>query len=400
MPAEGRKEAAAVVDGEPPGESSNRQMVEPLRFAGREAGKKRRLDSLIWYLLGIMRLNQLPHLLLLLAAFCLLLPSALARDLYVGETPLAEGEDVTPAALLRTLDQVLVRLTGMVDESPVARLGLGASDVRSLLQSQQRVRLDRLDESGNPRTELRLRAEFYSTAVDDLLQRHQLPRLGQERPAILLWVAVDAEGESAELADDPLLEQQVRDQARRYGLDVIRPLGDAMDMAEVRLADIRGGFIDAAVPGAQRYGAGVAAMLDLREQDGYWTGRWTWRLDGRDGGMTLTADSPGRLIELGMQRVLEALASRYAVLIGENGGGLQRIIVEGIVDPVQYAEVLSFLGGLSVVQQLRVVGAQGRQVEFELALAGGGLDDAISLSRILIVDRLAPDGRLYLRLQQ
>jgi len=347
-----------------------------------------------------MTLSRIPSLLLFLLAGCLLSSTALARDLYMGETTLAEGEDVTPAALLRTLDQVLVRLTGMVDESPVARLGLGAGDVRALLQSQQRVRLDRLGEDGERRTELRLRAEYYSEAVDRLLQRHQLARLGPERPAILLWVAVDAVGQSAQFADDPLLEQQIRDQAQRFGLDVVRPLGDALDMAEVRLADIRGGFLDAAVPGARRYGAGVAAMLDLREQDGIWTGRWTWRLDGRDGGLTLTADRPGQLIERGLQGLLGALASRYAVLIGENGGGLQRIIVDGIVDPVQYAEVLSFLGGLSVVEQLRVVGARGRQVEFELALVGGGLDDAISLSRILIVDRRAPDGQLYLRLRQ
>ncbi|MFU8833287.1 MAG: DUF2066 domain-containing protein, partial [Wenzhouxiangella sp.] len=184
-------------------------------------------------------------------------------------------------------------------------------------------------------------------------------------------------------------------------LDIVRPLGDALDMAEVQLADIRGGFIDAAVTGARRYGAGVVAMLDLREQDGYWTGRWSWRLDGRDGGMTLTADRPGKLIELGMQGILEILVDRYAVHRGHNAGGeLQRIVVEGIVDPVQYAEVSSYLGGLSVVEQLRVIGARGRQIEFELTLAGGGLDDAISLSRILTVDRLEPDGRLYLRLQQ
>ncbi len=344
--------------------------------------------------------NRPPQFLLLLFAAFLLLPSALASDLYVGETILAEGQDVTPAALLRSLDQVLVRLTGMVDESPVARLGLGASDVRGLIQSQQRVRLERLDEEGNRRSELRLRAEFYPAAVDQLLQRHQLARLGRERPSILLWVAVDEEGRIAQLADAPLLEEHIRDQAWRFGLDIVRPLGDALDMAEVRLADIRGGFIDAAASGAQRYGAGVVAMLDLREQDGYWTGRWSWRLDGRDGGMTLTADRPGKLIELGMQGLLEALVDRYAVRRGEHGGGLQRIVVEGIVDPVQYAEVSSFLGGLSVVEQLRVVGARGRQVEFELTLAGGGLDDAISLSRILAVDRREPDGRLYLRLRQ
>jgi uncharacterized protein len=345
-----------------------------------------------------MKPSFIHSILILLPALLVAAPMAMARDLYVGQVPLEGQAAVTPADLTRALDQVLVRLTGMVETSPAAAIGLAPGDVSRLLVSQQRVRLNRLDSDGESVDALWLRAEFYPQGVDQLLQRHDLPRLGQERPAILLWAAVEDHESGTEFLRDPVVEQAITEQATRLGLDVFRPLGDALDMAEVQLSDIRGGFLDAAETGAERYGAGMIAMLDLREEDDGWAGRWFWRLEGRDSGLSLTADHPADLIKPGMEAILAALASRYAVHHSGELAGLRRVVVEGIVDEVQYAEVLRFLEDLSVVERLRVVGARERQVEFELALAGGGLEDLIALSRLLVVDRQLPDGRLMLRL--
>lgn len=324
--------------------------------------------------------------------------SAAAQDLYVGETVLEPDETISASALLQALDQVLVRLTGMVDESPVARIGLRAADVTALLQSQQRVRVERLDEEGERDTEVRLRADFHPPSVDRLLQEHELPRWGSERPAILVWVA-EQDDDGVRLSADPFLEQVLAEQARRYGLEVIRPLGDALDMAEVDVADIRGGFLDAAENGMQRYRAGMVAMLDLRQSEDYWSGRWFWRLDGRDRGLNLTADSRPEIIEAGLASLLTALAARYGVIADDLDHGTRRVVVDGIVDPVQYGEVLRYLGGLSMVDGLQVVRARDRRVEFDLAVSGGRLADVIALSRLLIIDRQDFDGTLHLRLQ-
>ncbi len=322
----------------------------------------------------------------------------LASDLYVGETRLNDEQLVTQAAMLEALDQVLVRLTGMVEVSPVALIGIRAADVNALVESQQRVRLERLDEEGERTTEVRLRVDFYPPSVDRLLQQHELPRWGRERPAILLWIAEDDE-DGVRLSADPFLEQHLAHQARRFGLDVIRPLGDALDMAEVDLADIRGGFLDAAENGLRRYRAGMVAMLDLRETDEYWSGRWFWRLEGRDSGLSLSAESRPEIIEAGLAALLSALAGRYGVIADDLDHGTRRVVVDGIVDPVQYAEVLAYLGGLSMVDGLDVVRARDRQIEFELHVSGGRLEDVIALSRLLIIDRQDFDGTLRLRLQ-
>lgn len=334
----------------------------------------------------------------LLVILALLAAPLAARELYVAEVPLDGGSAASGADLSRALDQVLIRLTGQVGQSPVAALGLGSGEVNQMLVSQQRYRRSQLGADGQTEESVWLRAEFYPQAVDRLLEREQWPRLGRERPSILLWASSEDEESGAGFVDDALIDQALAEQARRLGLDVFRPLGDALDLADVQLADVRGGFLDAAESGMGRYGAGMVAMLDLREQGDHWSARWFWRLDGRDDGLSLTAERPEALIGPGLEAMLTALVARYGVQRGAENAGLRRVLVDGVVDEIQYAEVLRDLGGLSVVDQLRVVGARGRQVEFELVLAGSGLEDQIALSRLLTVERQLPDGRLLLRL--
>lgn len=327
----------------------------------------------------------------------LVLTTTFARALYVGEAVLAPDEAVGGASLLHALDEVLVRLTGRVDDSPVAMLGLTAADARALTQSQQRVRVERLDARGARVEELRLRAEFYPPAVDELLARQQLPRLGRQRPAILLWVALD-DDEGPRLADAAMLEHELAEQSRRFGLDVVLPLGDAMDMALVQVADIRGGFIDVAEAGADRYGAGVVAMADLREDDEGWNGRWLWRIEGRDLGLQVQGYSALELIEPGLRAMLASLAERYATLSLSGDSSRRRVQVAGIVDAVQYAEVLRLFDQLGPVASYRVLAASGREISFDVELASDGLEDAIALSRVLVIEHRAADGTLHLRL--
>jgi uncharacterized protein len=353
----------------------------------------------IWYLCPLM--NRLTLQPLLLGLFLLLAgPLAWADGLYVGESVLDESGAISSAAQLRALDEVLIRLSGMVDESPVALLGLGAADVRQLQQSQQRIAVERLGADGATVRELRLRVEFYPAAVNQLLQRHQLPSWGRERPAILFWIALEDDEQGAHLARDPVLEQHVREQARRFGLDVVRPLGDALDMADVGLADIRGGFMDSSEVAAARYGAGVIAMLDLRQDDEVWNARWFWRLDGRDSSRSLTVETVAEAVEFGMKRLLSELAGRYAIFVGGGDRRVRTVIVDGVVDPVQYAEVLKHLEGLSLVESLTLKRARGRMIEFELVTAGEGLEDVIAMSRLLVIDGQGPQGQLQLRIRQ
>jgi len=311
-----------------------------------------------------------------------------ADTLYVGEAVLPEDRQATVNDLADALDEVLARLTGRFDESLIQQLGLGPDKVRSLVLARQRFERERPSPDGELATTVRLRAEFDPAAVREILTQHGLPRWGQERPAILLWVAVEDEAGTRFLSD-PYLEYLIAENGRRLGLDIVLPLGDALDLAEVTLADVRGGFLGSAEAGALRYGAGVTAMLDLRsmpsdQDDSRWRGRWFWRIGEQDQSLNRTAADLELLVETGLERVASSLAARYAVHDAEVSAGLQRIRVSGIVDEVHYALVLDYLENLSVVEQVRVLAADQRAIDFQLLTTGGNLAVFLEMGGLLV----------------
>jgi uncharacterized protein len=338
-----------------------------------------------------------------LLALVLAAPAALARDLYVGEAVLADGAVVDSQALLRALDEVLVRLTGQVDPSPVTSLGVGAGDVKNLIQTRHTIRRERLTEDGETIDELRVRVEFDEPAINRLLRDNRVPRWGRERPPILLWIAVD-DDDGVGFAEDGWLDAVIAEQARRLGLDILRPLGDALDMAEVTLPDIRGGFLDSSMHAAQRYGAGVVAMLDLRSDDGrdeaIWSARWFWRVGGNDSGLQHSGQYRDMLVRRGMEGLASDMAARYAVRESGTHGGTRRVLVEGVVDEVHFAAVYSYLEGLSVVEDVRIVAARDRSLEFELVVGGEGLEQFLEMGGLLVRERTASGDTLRYRLRR
>lgn len=344
---------------------------------------------------------KLPMLFLLALLF--MVPVAMARDLYVGEAILGDDQRVDQQVLLRALDEVLVRLTGQVEQSPVETLGIDGAQVNSLIQTRHTVRRQRLEEDGRTVAELRVRVEFDETAINQLLRDHQLPRWGRERPAILLWVALE-DDEGVDFANDPWLESVVAEQARRLGLEVVHPLRDALDMAEITLPDIRGGFLDSAAAAAQRYGTGVVAMLDLRMvsvvEDPVWSARWFWRVGGLDGGLQHTGGYRDLLVQRGLERLAAVMAGRFAIRDMQGSAGTRRLLVDGIVDDVHFAELRAYLHSLTIVDDVRIVSARARSLEFELEVSGDGLEQFLDMGDLLVPAGPAVGETLHYRLRR
>lgn len=322
--------------------------------------------------------------------------AALMEDLYVGEAPVDEVGLVNVQAQLRALDEVLFRLTGV--ENARDQLALTERDLPTLIQSRQIVERRWVDGSGQLQREIRERVEFDPMAIDELLSSNALPRWGRERASILVW-AVIQETLQATLLDDPYVEQQMSEMGRRYGLDLVRPLADALDLSEISIADIRGGFLEQLGAGLTRYGASVGLMLDFRTDGDQWLLRAFWRIDGLDGGQTFLGESVDDVLDGVFKALLQAMVRRYATDLNNAISREERVRISGMTDPVQYAEVLRYLRGLSVVESVRLVQASGTELEFSLVLRGEGLMDVLAVGQVLDVVTTEADGSIELRLK-
>ena len=322
--------------------------------------------------------------------------AAFVETLYTGEAVLSsEGGERTSAQLV-ALDQVLFRLTGQADARQ--RLAIDAGNVARLIQSQQMIERQWLDRQGALEAQLRLRVEFDSIALDQRLAEAQVRRWGRERVSVLTWAAIE-QAFSVRLLDDPVLERALKQWADVYGLDLVRPLGDALDLAQLDLLDIRGGFLDQTSSGLQRYGAGVALMLDLRPEGTDWLARAFWRIDSVDGGRIFRAPTRVAVLADALEGLLQALIDRYATDLNDTSTQTKTLRLVGMDDPVQYAEALQYLNGLSVVNDLRLIEASNAEMVFEVVVQGDNLIDLLAVGQTLEVTGTAPSGLIDLRLR-
>lgn len=335
-----------------------------------------------------------------LFALCLAFPAyAGALDLYTGEVILEPGQGAHGGGLLRALDQVLGRLTGRVGENLTGALNIAERDLERLMLGYQFRQIEVPQADGGTLPQRRLRVEFDAGAVDRIVADAGLPSWGRERPEILMWIVIDDGDEVAFAADDPVIEFALTDAASRCGLSVLRPLGDAQDLTEVTVADVRGGFLESALPGAARYGADAVVMVELRAGSGFWTGRWKWKLIGAaEQGFERSAPGAPEALDAGLERIASSLAARFAVIRG-NEAQRQLLAVSGVTAAVHYAELMAYLRNLSIVEDIELRSAGNDRVLFVLELSGAGLEEIISLGGTLEFQFREPDtGALEYRI--
>ena len=197
------------------------------------------------------------------------------------------------------------------------------------------------------------------------------------------------------LEQDRMLQHTIDELAFRYGIELARPILDASDRVEVTPADVRGGFTGVASAAMRRYGADGVIMLDLRPNQGFWTGRWAWRIGDQESAFQRSGAGRAEVVELGLGRIAESLAARFSVR--PSAGSEQRLVVDGIETTAHYNEVQGFLQALTGVESARVVSADDATMTFSVRSSTDGLRQRIELTGPLEFLRhdLATDTLFY-----
>lgn len=298
-------------------------------------------------------------------------------DLYEAEVPVADQRAAARTEAARAaLAEVLVKVTG--DPAAPSRPAL-----RPLLQQAEQW-LQRYQYRPAPAGAggQVLVASFDREALKQRIYAAGLPVWAEQRPRLLLWLAVE-DGGRALIGGDayPELQAAALAEARRRGLPVSLPQADAQDRAALAATQVGDDLLRAAA----RYDADGVLMGRLTPAGPQrWRGQWTLSHAGR--GASWNAEgAPAELVAQGIGAAAAELAQRYALVLTPGVGSVATLTVDGIGEVQDYARVSRYLGSLDPVSTVAVERVDGEQVVYRLGIRGElqGLTRLLAAGKVL-----------------
>lgn len=234
-----------------------------------------------------------------------------------------------------------------------------------------------------------LQVQFDANAVTRVLRGHRLPIWGNTRPAILVWLGMDQNGQRdlASSEEEPEAWAALQRSADARGLPLLLPLFDLEDHEQLQPGDLWADAEPRIRAASARYApdAILAVTASGSGSGSGWRVHWVLyqdneRSDWRTGGEL------GSALQAGVDRTADLLVARYAPLgVATGSGQTLRLWVEGIDDLDGFGRVQAHLEGMDMVQRVRlsIVQAEASLFELELAVSQAALEQALVLGGVL-----------------
>ena len=319
--------------------------------------------------------------------------AVVVEGLYEAARPVADqGEEERGRAFEEGLSEILIRIAGSVEVVALEGVRKALADPMALVQQYRYEQYE--TRQGTPG--LRFYMVFDPAAVQALLEGQGLPVWGRERPATLIWLAVDDGRRRLVSREDGGRYLRILEQAaQRRGVPLLFPLLDLEERRAVTVSDIWGGFGDAPVQASGRYGTASVLMIRLQREDERWRAQWTQQAFGETRSWK-TAGDLRRTLNAGVDHLAEGLAERFVVA----GGAVDvRLEVAAVDDLAGYGRLMGYLRGLSPVGELRLLRVSATGLTLSARVRGGAaaLEPVIGLGRVLslVVDEELDDVLRY-----
>ena len=348
-----------------------------------------------------------PFLLLSLLFIGLVLPVAGAHAVTVDDLHLAtvevadKSEEERSWAFREGLGRVLVKMAGsaaVLDRDGIDRLlespdgfvqryrydPIGNSEGEvSAGEGEGAGREDDADDEAESR--FRLVVSYTGSRIEQRLEELEVVVWGEERPEVLVWLAIDdgRERHILNVNDDSGAYEALMEAARRRALPVLLPLMDTRDRERVDYVDISGGFLDTLESASGRYRGDILLVGHLRRGGGEWRGDWTLIGAGERRAWGGTAEGVGAAVTIGV----DGATDRLAAMLAGQGGERTRLSarIEGVATLDDYARVKEYIEGLVRIRSFALRGILPGELVFNLEVRGGvgEFERAVALGDVL-----------------
>jgi len=288
--------------------------------------------------------------------------------LYEVEVPVADQSAAArTAAAQAALLELLTRLTGLTNVPRMQAVTAALAAPDQYYNQFRFVDAQREDELGQPQKELHVSIQFEAASILRLLKSTDLPIWRADRPKVVAWVVVEANGQreiiGADSHSDLALAMQQR--AKQRGLWLTLPLLDLEDQVHVDPAAVWGRLSAVLDPASERYDADIVLVGRVQAlDDGSWAAGWEFWIDGAERPLAAKGEDSAMLGRGGVDFVADELAQRYAVLARAPQN--IRLNVAGIRSPADYGNLLGYLGRLEFVDEVRLASVRGDRMALVL----------------------------------
>lgn len=216
-----------------------------------------------------------------------------------------------------------------------------------------------------------LKLKYDRRAVQDLLTQSGVSVLGNDRPALLVWTAVEEFGgvrRILEEGDSHPLAKAIAMAASERGIPVVFPKIDDADRVALPIQDLWGLFEDSIVTASQRYNA-PAILAGRAYPDGQtWSGQWLFLINGDEDRFADNRKEAQMFAARAVERASKKMVTGYGVSSVVSGGMIS-LQVQGVSSVSAYATVTQYLQKLDIIRHASIIRASGGVITYQLETA-------------------------------
>lgn len=257
---------------------------------------------------------------------------------------------------------LVVRLTGDSDMARDSRV------TGWLSQAPQYVRQYRYEEDTNGR--LTLVVQFDAVETERQLLSMGLPIWQADRPDLLLWLAVQGDGErrlvGAQEDYKPLAH--VFELANLRGIPLLLPILDLEDQAGVRVTDVLAGFTEGPLQASARYQPDGVVLASLQPRGNAWAARIQLLMEGVERRWENQSSLPEQALGEAFLQMSDALGRQFARSGVGPGQDAIQVRVQGLRNFDDYVRVRNHLASLPPVMSVQARDLMGDGAQFLVQL--------------------------------
>lgn len=289
--------------------------------------------------------------------------AAQVSGLFESERPVPDQTAEARSAVVQAaMEEVLIKVSGkatVLDSAEILELLPDAENYLAeyAYTENQLSQISALSGDQAASAQYLLKMRFDSQSIMQILNSNQMPVWGSNRPAALVWLAIESPGQRFILSEknNPLLAEIMLSDAKRRGLPVLLPDDANPGTRMLSVSDIWGQFTDRIQAASASYNADIIySGRFYQSSDGAWNARWIKIENGKRDNLSLKSTDLRTLFTLSVDNLADKLASKYAVRNVKGQSDSFSFHVKGLEDIEAFARLNRYLEGLQITSDVKI----------------------------------------------